>query len=414
MLCQIILTSLCLTSANAQPNVVEIAANSQEFTTLVAAVTAADLATTLTSKGPFTIFAPSNSAFGRIDGNVLNTLLNEPGTPALKQILLHHVVMGNVTADQLKDQDVLMTVAGTTLTVTIVNDRVLIDDAAVTQANIIGSNGVIHKIDRVILPPPQEDPIETLLYLTIERGVDLYNNGMEGPCADVYATALDAVLLLGASSLDTEMKSDLSARVMQAAMVKDHSSRAWAYRRIIDFILTSSMKGISASSRGENTIFEFDNSNEGRDWQIVLDGVMGGLSTGDVSVENGSLFFTGETSLKNNGGFSSIRASMDSNDMDAFDAIQLRVRGDGRTWIFGTRGSNSMGANSYWSKFETKKNEWIKVTIPINEMERHSFGNRLSGSINPDEIIGVEFYMYDKKAGPFKLEVDSIKGVSLS
>ena len=69
MLCQIILTSLCLTSANAQPNVVEIAANSQEFTTLVAAVTAADLATTLTSEGPFTIFAPSNSAFGRIDGS---------------------------------------------------------------------------------------------------------------------------------------------------------------------------------------------------------------------------------------------------------------------------------------------------------------------------------------------------------
>ena len=414
MLCQILLTSLCLTSANAQPNVVEIAANSQEFTTLVAAVTAADLATTLTSEGPFTIFAPSNSAFGRIDGNVLNTLLNEPGTPALKQILLHHVVLGNVTADQLQDQDVLTTAAGTTLTVTIVNDRVLIDDAAVTQANIIGSNGVIHKIDRVILPPPQEDPIETLLYLTIERGVDLYNNGMEGACADVYATALDAVLLLGTSNIGTEMKSDLSARVLQAAMVTDHSSRAWAYRRIIDLILTSSMKGISASSRGENTIFEFDNSNEGRDWQIVLDGVMGGLSTGNISVENGSLFFTGETSLKNNGGFSSIRASMDSNDMDAFDAIQLRVRGDGRTWIFGTRGSNSMGANSYWSKFETKKNEWIKVTIPINEMERHSFGNRLSGRINPDAIKGVEFYMYDKKAGPFKLEVDSIKGISLS
>ena len=97
-----------------------------------------------------------------------------------------------------------------------------------------------------------------------------------------------------------------------------------------------------------------------------------------------------------------------------FDAIQLRVRGDGRTWIFGTRGSNSMGANSYWSSFETKKNEWIKVTIPISEMERHSFGNRLSGRINPDEIKGVEFYMYDKKAGPFKLEVDSIKGISLS
>ena len=413
MICKIILTAICMTTSNSQPNVVEIAANSPEFTTLVAGVKAADLANALTSEGPFTIFAPSNSAFDRIDGNVLNALLNEPGTPALKQILLHHVVAGNVTADQLKDQGVLTTLAGTTLTVTIVNDRVLIEDAAVTHANISGSNGVIHKIDRVILPPPQVNPIETLLSVTIERGVYLYNNVMEGACADVYATALDAVLLLGTSNFDAQMKKDLSTSVQQAAMVTDHSSRAWAYRRIIDHII-SSMQGMSASNTGENAIFEFNNSNDEKDWRIVLDGVMGGLSTGNVSVQNGSMFFTGATSLENNGGFSSIRASMDPNDIDIFDAIQLRVRGDGRTWIFGTRGSNSMGANSYWTSFKTEKNEWIKVTIPISDMERHSFGTRLSGRINPDEIKGVEFYMYDKKAGPFKLEVDSIKGISLS
>ena len=413
MICKIILTAICMTTSNSQPNVVEIAANSPEFTTLVAAVKAADLATALTAEGPFTIFAPSNSAFGRIDGSVLNSLLNEPGTPALKKILLHHVVAGNVTADKLKDQDVLTTLAGTTLSVTIVNDRVLINDAAVTEANISGSNGLIHKIDRVILPPIQENPIETLLYATIERGVSLYNNGMEGACADVYATALDAVLLLGTSNFDAQMKKDLSTSVQQAAMVTDHSSRAWAYRRIIDHIL-SSMQGMSASNTGENAIFEFNNSNDEKDWRVVLDGVMGGHSTGEVSIKNGSMFFTGETSLKNNGGFSSVRASMDPNDIDIFDAIQLRVRGDGRTWIFGTRGSNSMGANSYWTSFKTVQNEWIKVTIPISEMERHSFGTRLSGRINPDEIKGVEFYMYDKKAGPFKLEVDSIKGISLS
>ena len=414
MICKILLTAICITTTSSQPNVVEIAANSSEFTTLVAAVKAADLANALTAEGPFTIFAPSNSAFSRIDGSVLNSLLNEPGTPALKQILLHHVVAGNVTADTLKDQDVLTTLGGTTLSVTIVNGRVLINDAAVTQANITGSNGVIHKIDRVILPPPQVNPVETLLFATIERGVYLYNVGMEGACADVYATALDAVLLLGASNFDAEMNKNISTSVQQAAMVTDHSSRAWAYRKIIDIILDSPMQRVSEKDNSNSAIFEFDNSNDGNAWQIVVDGVMGGLSTGNVSVQNGSMLFTGETSLKNNGGFSSIRASMDPNEIDDFDAIQLRVRGDGRTWIFGTRGSNSMGANSYWSRFETKKNEWIKVTIPISEMERHSFGNRLSGRINPDAIKGVEFYMYDKKAGPFKLEVDSIKGISLS
>ena len=414
MICKILLTAICITTSSSQPNVVEIAANSSEFTTLVAAVKAADLATALTAQGPFTLFAPSNSAFDRIDKSTLTSLLNEPGTSALKQILLHHVVAGNVTADKLKDQDVLTTLAGTTLSVTIVNDRVLINDAAVTQANISGSNGVIHKIDRVILPPVQVNPVETLLYATIERGVYLYNNGMEGACADVYATALDAVLLLGASNLNAKMKDSLSTSMQHAAKVTDHSSRAWAYREIIDSILASPMQRMSAKGNVDNPIFEFDNSNDKKDWRVVVDGVMGGLSTGNVSIRNGSMIFAGATSLKNNGGFSSIRASMDPNDMDVFDAIQLRVRGDGRTWIFGTRGSNSMGASSYWTSFKTEKNEWLNVTIPISEMEQHSFGNLLSGKINPDEIKGVEFYMYDKKEGPFKLEVDSIKGISLS
>ena len=413
MLCKIILTSICITSSNSQQNVVEIAANSPEFTTLVTAVKAADLANALTTEGPFTIFAPNNSAFERIDSKVLKSLINEPGTPTLKQILLHHVVAGDVTADKLKDQDVLTTLAGTTLSVTIVNDRVLIEDAAVTQANITGSNGVIHKIDRVILPPPQANPIETLLHATIKRGVHLYNNGMEGACADVYATALDAVMLLGASNVDAEMQKNLIASVQQAAMATDHSSRAWAYRRIIDGLLATSSKDVSSNNKEAKTIFEFNTSKDAKDWRIVLDGVMGGLSTGNISVQNGSLYFTGETSLQNNGGFSSIRAPISTGEISDFDAVQMRVRGDGRTWIFGTRASDSMVANSYWSRFKTEKNKWITVTIPINEMEKHSFGTPLSGTISPSEIKGAEFYIYDKKAGPFLLEVDRIEAIKL-
>ena len=91
----------------------------------------------------------------------------------------------------------------------------------------------------------------------------------------------------------------------------------------------------------------------------------------------------------------------------------MKVRGDGRTWIVGTRKSRRMGADSFWTRFETTEGEWITVDVPIREMERHYFGNRIAGSINPDEVAALEFYMYDKKAGPFQLEVGSIEAVNL-
>jgi len=70
-----------------------------------------------------------------------------------------------------------------------------------------------------------------------------------------------------------------------------------------------------------------------------------------------------------------------------------------------------MGGDSYWTRFETRKGEWMTVTAPISEMEHHFFGERIPGRISPRNIRGIEFYIYDKKSGPFDLEVESIEGV---
>ena len=400
-----------------QPNIVELAVSSDDLNTLVTAVTAADLAGTLSGQGPFTVFAPADSAFAQVDPQVLQSVLTEPGTPTLKRILTHHVVSGNLMASDLIGRDSVTTLAGTELPVSYVQGRVLIGDAAVNAADLRASNGVVHVIDRVLMPPPAQNPLYELLLVTIERGVPLYNDGNTGACATVYVTALEAIYLSGGFGLSETDRSQLKTEIASASASETDSDKAWAYRRIIDRLAisadTSSMTTPKKNVSTENALLGFDNKNESRNWDIVLDGVMGGRSTGEVNIDNGSMVFTGKTSLENNGGFSSIRRNLKEGSMRGADAIKMRVRGDGRTWIIGTRKSSVRGADSYWKRFPTEKDTWTSVVIPINEMERHFFGERMAGRISPDDVRAIEFYMYDKKAGPFRLEVDQIDAIKL-
>jgi len=132
--------------------VVDIAISSPDHTTLVAAVTAAGLVDVLSSDGPFTVFAPTNAAFAALpEGTVANLLLPE-NKEMLASILTYHVVAGNVMAADLSDGQKVTTVNGQELTVTIVDGNVMINGARVVAADLVGSNGVIHVIDAVVLP----------------------------------------------------------------------------------------------------------------------------------------------------------------------------------------------------------------------------------------------------------------------
>lgn len=133
-------------------NIVENAIMSNEHTTLVAAVTAADLATALSGDGPFTVFAPTNEAFNKVPKATLDALMTPAKKADLTKILTYHVVSGAYKAADLKDGQMLKTLQGQDLKVTIKDGKVMINDAAVTTADVISKNGVTHVIDAVVMP----------------------------------------------------------------------------------------------------------------------------------------------------------------------------------------------------------------------------------------------------------------------
>lgn len=131
--------------------IVDVAVGVGNFTTLVAAVTAADLVATLSSEGPFTVFAPTDEAFAALPAGVLDALLLPENKALLAQILTYHVVAGKVMAADVTDGDVA-TVEGSSITLSTVGG-VSVNDANVIAADVAASNGVIHAINAVILPP---------------------------------------------------------------------------------------------------------------------------------------------------------------------------------------------------------------------------------------------------------------------
>jgi uncharacterized surface protein with fasciclin (FAS1) repeats len=145
-------------------DIIDNAVNSKDHTTLVAAVKAAGLVDTLKGKGPFTVFAPTDAAFSALPGGTVQTLLKPANKGVLTGILTYHVVSGRLDAQALaakikagKGKATLTTVQGATLTVRSADNAVTVTDtkggiAKVSIANVYQSNGVIHVVDKVLMP----------------------------------------------------------------------------------------------------------------------------------------------------------------------------------------------------------------------------------------------------------------------
>lgn len=136
-------------SSSPAKNIVDTAVEAGSFTTLAAGLKAAGLLETLTGKGPFTVFAPSDDAFKKLPQGTLDALLKDPAK--LKSVLTYHVVSGHLLAKDLKSGEV-KTVEGGPVHVTVTGSKVQVNDAHVTTADIVATNGVIHVIDAVMLP----------------------------------------------------------------------------------------------------------------------------------------------------------------------------------------------------------------------------------------------------------------------
>jgi len=130
-------------------NIVETAREAGSFQTLLTAVEAAGLGDTLADGGPFTVFAPTDEAFAALPQETVNGLLADP--PALARVLTYHVVPGRITSAQITGDSEQETVEGGVLKIA-VNGGVTVNDATVIQADVEAANGVIHVIDRVLIP----------------------------------------------------------------------------------------------------------------------------------------------------------------------------------------------------------------------------------------------------------------------
>ena len=144
---------LVAASPAAAADIVETAVTNGSFKTLTAALQAAGLVETLKGKGPYTVFAPTDEAFKKLPAGTVETLLKPENKAQLQKVLTYHVVSGNVMSGDLKGKTTnAKTVEGSAVRIDASGNAVKVDDAVVTQADVSASNGVIHVIDRVIMP----------------------------------------------------------------------------------------------------------------------------------------------------------------------------------------------------------------------------------------------------------------------
>ena len=142
-----------------QPSIIEVATAAGSFNTLLAALDAAGLTSTLEGDGPFTVFAPSDEAFAKIPADALNALL--ANQDLLTAVLTYHVVPGRVAASEVVGLTSAPTVNGKTLSISVVNGTVKVDGANVVSTDIEAGNGIIHVIDDVLTPQPILDLVQT-------------------------------------------------------------------------------------------------------------------------------------------------------------------------------------------------------------------------------------------------------------
>ncbi|MFN2223399.1 MAG: CIA30 family protein [Chloroflexota bacterium] len=160
-------------------------------------------------------------------------------------------------------------------------------------------------------------------------------------------------------------------------------------------------------------LFAFDGS--GSAWHTVNDDVMGGVSSGMVSIdgETQRLVFSGNLSLENNGGFASARTQWLNDDLTGYDGIILRVRGDGRTYQFRVRTEEGTAKTNYTMLFETEPDTWRDIYISFADMTPIYRGVvRQASVLDPGSIRSLGFMLADKQAGEFLLEVKMLSAVT--
>lgn len=221
-------------------NIVDVANAAGQFKTLLAAAGAADLAGVLSGDGPLTVFAPTDEAFAKLPEGTVQELLKPENKAKLVAILKYHVIAGKVTLADALLAGQAETLQGTKLSAVFKDGRVLINSAQLFKADITASNGVIHVIEQVLLPPDSsKKPLTAagLIELAISRGVLLFNDGEEAACAAVYEIVCESVRALPETSKAS--RAILSGALIDMRGEGSDRNKAWILRKAIDRVYSN-------------------------------------------------------------------------------------------------------------------------------------------------------------------------------
>jgi transforming growth factor-beta-induced protein len=235
-------------------NIVETAIAAGSFKTLAAALTAADLVDTLQGEGPFTVFAPTDAAFAKLPKGTVESLLKPENKDKLTAILTYHVIAGRVYSDQAVKAGKAKTLQGESIRIAVKGGKAMINDAGLAKTDIDATNGVIHVIDSVLMPPSSTmvgaaNPME-LIELAIDRGVPLFNDGHQAACASVYEMTAQSLLTLANDELSNHQRMRLQRGLKEFRNADGHSAnQAWALRYALDDVYQS----MSHMARGNDS-----------------------------------------------------------------------------------------------------------------------------------------------------------------
>jgi uncharacterized surface protein with fasciclin (FAS1) repeats len=229
-----------------EKDIIDTAVGAGNFKTLATALKSAGLVDALKGPGPFTVFAPTDKAFAKLPAGTVETLLKPENKDQLIDILTYHVVSGKVPSKVAVTLDKATALNKKTINLKVKGKSLFLNKSKVTKADIFCSNGVIHVIDSVLLPPKKSSKkamksgsSHDLIGLAIKKGVPLYNHGDHRACAAVYEVAAHALMAMPVSAVSANERKMLGYAIAKASRSNCMTSNAWTYRSAFDRIMVA-------------------------------------------------------------------------------------------------------------------------------------------------------------------------------
>jgi transforming growth factor-beta-induced protein len=223
----------------ADKNIPETATAAKKFTTLLAAVKAAGLAEVLSGPGPFTVFAPTDEAFGKLPGGTVESLLKPENKQKLVDILKYHVVPTRVYSEGAVKAGTAKTLEGQSITISASSGGAKVNSSNLVATDVDASNGVIHIIDAVLMPPAKGANARQVLQHTVAVGSQMFNAGDHAGCATLYKSTLNDLM---SADIHSSLKAHMTSVLHKAQSQSCVTEQSWTLRHGIDQLYTQLAK----------------------------------------------------------------------------------------------------------------------------------------------------------------------------